>query len=194
MTEIYQLDKNDFLLQLETISSLKFGKFTLASGKKSNYYLDLRIIPYHPELFNTLMKEFSDKLIKELKFDLVCGVPLAGIPLATLISFFTRKPLIMLRKEPKKHGLGRLIEGGDVTNKKVLLIDDLISSGHSKEIFISHLRENRAIVEDLAVIVDRRDRTDGIYAEWEKEMQVSISSLFELSKEEILSYKNNKGV
>ena len=187
------MDNHEFLRNLHEIKSLKFGEFTLASGTKSEFYLDLRVIPYHPEYFATIMQNMYTNLVHDLEFDILCGIPSAGVPFATLLAYLSKKSLILLRKEPKKHGLGQLIEGGSVKDKQVLIIDDLISSGHSKEIFINHLRDNGAIVDNLVVIVDRRDKVSKNFIEWEKNMQITVLSLFELSKEQILSFKQESG-
>ena len=144
---VNSVNKSDFLKSLKRIESLKFGNFILASGKQSDYYLDLRVIPYHPEFFEKIISDLCKNILNELDFDIVCGIPTAGVPIATLVSQITKVPLIMLRKVPKKHGLGKLIEGGPVNNKKVLIVDDLVSSGHSKEVFIKNLRENGEMVE-----------------------------------------------
>ena len=188
---VNSVNKSDFLKSLKRIESLKFGNFILASGKQSDYYLDLRVIPYHPEFFEKIISDLCKNILNELDFDIVCGIPTAGVPIATLVSQITKVPLIMLRKVPKKHGLGKLIEGGPVNNKKVLIVDDLVSSGHSKEVFIKNLRENGAIVENLVVLVDRRDKLNRNFKVWEKNMEISVHYLFEISKDEILNYKDN---
>ena len=83
------------------------------------------------------------------------AIPLAGIPFGTLIAFQLHKPFYILRKEPKKHGLKKLIEGEIKEGQKILLVDDLISSGFSKLFAINALREEGAIVENLFVFINR---------------------------------------
>ena len=185
------MNKNEFLTNLENHDILKFGEFTLASGAKSEFYIDLRIIPYIPEFFSSVMKQLADKLVNETDFDVVCGIPLAGLPFATLIAYFSKKPLILIRKTPKDHGLKKLIEGGDVAGKKVLLIDDLVSSGFSKEFAIEALRTEGASVDALGVIIDRRENREEAQ-KWEKAQEVKVVSLFQLSSQEILSYRKTQ--
>lgn len=182
------MDKNDFLTHLEKNDILKFGEFTLASGAKSEFYIDLRVIPFIPDFFSTVMEQFAEKLLSETDFDVVCGIPLAGLPFATMVAYYTKKPLVLIRKTPKDHGLKKMIEGGDVKGKKVLVIDDLVSSGFSKEFAIEELRKEEAVVTTLGVIIDRReDRTKA--QQWEKSKEVKVVSLFQLPAEEILAYR-----
>lgn len=181
------LGKKEFLQNLEKNDVLQFGEFTLASGAKSDFYIDLRIIPYIPELFSLLMKEWSDKLLAEVEFDIVCGIPMAGMPFGTMISYFTKKPMIFIRKQAKNHGRNKLIEGGDVKGKKVLIVDDLISSGFSKEFAIEELRKEGANVSDLAVLIDRREN-DTESAQWDDKNAVTVRSLFKLKADEIKSF------
>lgn len=182
------MDKTEFLQNLEKYDILKFGTFTLASGAKSEFYIDLRVIPYTPEFFSEIMNQLTQKLLKESEFDIVCGIPTAGLSFGTLIAYFSKKPLIFIRKEPKDHGLGKLIEGGEVKGKKVLIVDDLISSGFSKEFAIKELRKEGATVTTLGVIVDRR-AINNESKEWEEKNAVKVVSLFRLSSEEILAYR-----
>ena len=186
------MNKEDFLVNLEKNDILKFGEFILANGGKSDFYIDLRVIPYHPDFFSSIMKQLADKLTQEgEKFDIICGIPMAGMPFATLIAYFLNKPVIFIRKAPKDHGLNKLIEGGDVKGKKVLVIDDLVSTGFSKEFAIEELRKEGALVDTLCVILDRRENRSEAKV-WEEQKKVKVFSLFTLSKDEILVYKKKK--
>jgi orotate phosphoribosyltransferase len=181
----------EFLDKLVEIDALRFGEFVLASGSTSSFYLDLRYLPAHPDLFSTLLNEFYTHTISKLQFDLVIGIPLAGIPFASAISWISKKPLHLLRKNPKQHGIAKLIEGPDIMNKQVLLIDDLISSGHSKEYAIDAIRETGAKVSQLCVIVDRRNEPD---LTWENKWDINISSIFKIPPQLIEVFKKKKQV
>jgi orotate phosphoribosyltransferase len=182
------LHKEQFLASLHKIESLKFGSFILASGNKSNFYLDLRLIPSHPELFeitgNLLVSKTND-----LDFDIIVGIPTAGVPFASYIAIKHKKPLIYLRKETKGYGMKKKIEGISVNNKKILLVDDLISSGFSKEFAIKNIRDEGGIVENILVIIDRRANENDIL-NWERENKVKVISLFQFSVEEIQKFGN----
>ncbi len=185
------MNKIEFLKNLEINDILKFGEFTLASGGKSDFYIDLRIIPYNPVFFSTVTKQLAEKFENELEFDVICGIPMAGMPFATLIAYFLKKPLVFIRKSPKDHGLNKLIEGVDVKGKKVLIIDDLVSTGFTKEFAIDELRKEGALVDTLGVILDRRENESDSKV-WEEAKKVKVACLFKLSKEEILAFKKSK--
>ncbi len=110
------------------------------------------------------------------------AIPLAGIPFGILIANQLHKPFYILRKEPKKHGLKKLIEGEIKKGQKILLVDDLISSGFSKLFAINALREEGANVENLFVFIDR---TSDNLEEFEKEHSIKVHNL--INVEDIIS-------
>ncbi len=160
---------------LEKSGALKFGDFTLASGSKSKYYIDMRIIPNFPKEFEQLI-DHAVTYIKANIPDLegVVGIPLAAMPFGTLIAYKLKLPYYILRKEPKKHGLKKLLEGELKKGQKILLIDDLISSGFSKLGPINALRDEGAKVDDLFVFIDRTP--EGL-VEFEKEHGIKVHYL-----------------
>ncbi|MFX1323440.1 MAG: orotate phosphoribosyltransferase [Promethearchaeota archaeon] len=175
--------KQEIIKILVKTNALKFGDFTLASGEKSPFYIDLRVIPNYPEAF----KEIIEISINYLKINCpeiegVIGIPLAGIPFATMIAYQLHKPFYILRKEPKKYGLNKMIEGELKQGQKILLVDDLISSGFSKLNAINALREEGAVVGNLFVFIDR---TKQGLAGFEKENSIKVHYL--INMEDILS-------
>ena len=159
---------------LETTGALKFGDFTLASGAKSKYYIDLRIIPNFPEQFDKMVDEavkYIQKTFPEVEG--IVGIPMAAIPYGTLIAHKLKKPYYILRKEPKKHGLKKMLEGTIKEGQKILLIDDLISSGFSKSFAIKALKDEGANVLDLFVFIDRSPGLE----EFEKENSIKVHYL-----------------
>ncbi|MHA2037588.1 MAG: orotate phosphoribosyltransferase [Promethearchaeota archaeon] len=170
---------------LEESGALKFGEFTLASGEKSKYYIDLRIIPNFPEAFDKII-DFAVTYIKNnIQLEGVVAIPLAGIPFGTMIANRLLKPFYILRKEPKGHGLKKMIEGKIKEGQKILLVDDLISSGFSKLFAINALREEGAAVEDLFVFVDRTTNT---LLDFEREHSIKVHSL--INAKDILATGN----
>lgn len=137
-------------------NAICFGEFTLTSGKKSPFYIDMRVIPSFPGFFNEVC-EIYVKMIKHevAKVDRVAGVPTAGLPFATLVSYKLGLPLIYVRKEQKAHGKGKMIEGILRKGDNVLIIDDLITTGGSLINSVNNVREEGGIVRDVAVFLDR---------------------------------------
>jgi orotate phosphoribosyltransferase len=122
---------------------------------------------------------------KHIEFNGVVAIPLAGIPFGTMIASHLQKPFYLLRKEPKKYGLKKMVEGKIKNGQKILLVDDLISSGFSKVFAINALREEGAIVEDLFVFVCR---TSDDLAEFEKKNFIKVHFL--LSANDIQTVAN----
>ncbi|MHA2060152.1 MAG: orotidine-5'-phosphate decarboxylase [Candidatus Ranarchaeia archaeon] len=146
-----------FVLDLVKIGAIAFGDFTLTSGKKSPYYVDLRLLPSYPMVFREAIFE-AVKLTKEQVSDYQCiaGIPTAGISFGTLFSQFTNKPLIYVRKEKKAVGMQRQIEGVFEKGHKALLIDDVISYGGSLLKAVQSIRESGGKVEEAVVLIDRQ--------------------------------------
>jgi len=139
------------------IGALRFGEFTLASGRTSSYYLDLRMIPSFPEVYALAVDAYKDmaERIGVSRFDIVAGVATAGIAFSSPLAFLLKKPMVYVRKEKKGHGLGKAVEGAISPGKRVLVIDDLVTSGGSVISAIEPLRKVGCVVSDAAVLVDR---------------------------------------
>ncbi len=135
---------------------IKFGSFTLKDNSTSPYYIDLRLLISYPSLLKLVCSELCALITdKELKYDLIAGVPLAGIPLATLVGVELNAQGLLLRKEAKEHGLKKTIEGVYTLNQTVLLIDDLVTSAASKREVITVLDDHGLVCKDVVVVIDR---------------------------------------
>lgn len=132
----------------------KLGEFTLKSGIKSPFYVDLRRVSSDPKVLADVGKAYAE-LMEGLDFDRLAGIPVAALPLATAAALETGSSLIYPRIPPKAHGSGNAIEGEYKAGEKVLLLDDLITTGKSKVEAIEVLRSENLIVEDLVVILER---------------------------------------
>ena len=146
--------KEKLILQLYDIGAIKFGEFTLKSGKKSPFYFDLRDMISHPGLLQTAGELIAEK-IKEIPFDYVSGIPYTALPIATLVADRLQKPLIYARKEEKAYGTKNPIIGQYEKGKSCLIIDDLITTGESIVETAEKYEQAGLKTRDFAVLIDR---------------------------------------
>jgi orotate phosphoribosyltransferase len=137
--------------------ALRFGRFTLASGKSSSYYLDLRVVPSDPGAYGLAIAAYEEmaKKIGERNFDAVAGVATAGVTVSSPLAYLLKKPMLYVRREEKGHGLGRQVEGAAQPGWRTLVVDDLVTTGGSILSAVQALRGSGCVVRDALVLVDR---------------------------------------
>lgn len=153
--------KKSQLAELVKKLAVVHGKVTLSSGKEADYYVDLRRATLQHEasrLIGALLRE----LTADWDFDAVGGLTLGADPVATSIMHADGRPIdaFVVRKEAKKHGMQRRIEGADVEGKKVLVVEDTTTTGNSPLTAVAALREAGAEVVGIATVVDRATGAD----------------------------------
>lgn len=146
--------KEDFLLKAYNLGIIKFGDFRLKSGVYSPFYVDLRPLASSPELLKTLAN-FLLELVETSNFDLICGVPYAALPMATVMSISSGIPLIIKRKENKGYGTKKMLEGVFSKQQKCLLVEDVITTGKSLLETIDEVEREQLIVKNIVVVLDR---------------------------------------
>ena len=169
---------------------IKFGDFTLASGKQSSYYIDLRLIPSYPHQFRKMVKFLQNKIINEVgldKFDSITSVPTGGLIIASALAIETVKPLIYVRNKPKKYGTSKTVEGKIWDEMKVVMIDDVATTGGSVVSGIKSLKESKIRIEDAYVIVNRMEGAD----EALKEQGVTLHSITDVMQITKSLYEQN---
>lgn len=137
--------------------ALQFGVFTLSGGKLSPYYLDLRIVPSFPDAFRNCVDLMANAARTMESVDKIGGIPTGGLPWASVIAYSLGKPLVYVRKEVKHHGREKMVEGILSPGNKILLVDDVITTGHNILDALKTLRAEGGVVEDALVLVDREE-------------------------------------
>ena len=146
----------DLLIQYKAV---EFGDFTLASGVKSKYYIDVKTAIMQPALLGEIAKEVAERYT----FDAVAGVAVGGVPLVVAVSPASGKPCAVIRAAAKDHGKSQMVIG-DVAGKHVLLIEDVTTSGGSSKYGIDELRKAGAIVDSVVGVVDRDSGAEALRA------------------------------
>ena len=144
----------------QRVGALKYGEFILSSGMKSNYYFDGRLISLHPEGSVLLGKLFFEQ-IKEQKVDAVGGPAVASIPIATAVALTSQlegQPVkaFFVRPAAKGHGTGQQIEGDLKPGDRIMIVDDVCTSGNSLFLAIEAAESIGCEVIKVAVLLDRK--------------------------------------
>lgn len=147
------------LFELIKQNALIFGKFTLASGEESNYYFDIKKAIFDPETIDLIATVILDCL-KDEDFDFLGGMEVGAIPLIASVvmkSSKERKPIrgFFVRKKLKEHGTRKRVEGWLEEDSKVILLEDVTTSGSSVMEAISTVEEIGCTVKKVIAIVDR---------------------------------------
>jgi orotate phosphoribosyltransferase len=141
------------LLQIKAVKLQPQEPFTWASGWKSPIYCDNRKILSYPAIRDFVKSELSNLVFTEFPdAEVIAGVATAGIPHGALVADLLKMPFVYVRSKPKAHGMGNQIEGHLEPNKKVLVIEDLISTGKSSMEAIEALRAADAKIEGLCSV------------------------------------------
>jgi orotate phosphoribosyltransferase len=149
------------LLSLFRERALKFGDFTLASGRKATYYLDGKQITLHSAGLNLVANGLLD-LLEDVEFDAIGGMTIGADPIigAVLAVAATRGRDLcgfLVRKEAKGHGTGKFVEGPVKPGSKVVIVDDVVTTGGSSILAIERIQEFGCEVVQVVAIVDRME-------------------------------------
>lgn len=140
---------------IERIKSLAVlqGEFTLRSGKKSRYYIDKYRFETQPDVLSALGKLFAQKVTPEV--DRIAGPELGAVCLAAATAIEANKPFVMVRKAAKEYGTTKKIEGELKAGEKVLLVEDILTTGGAVLEAAKSLTEAGAIIVGIVGVIDR---------------------------------------
>ena len=148
------------LIDFITRDAVFHGDFTLTSGKKASYYIDLRRISLDHRVAPLIGQVMTDLIADIPDVDAVGGLTMGADPIAAAVlhqgaARGRSYDAFVVRKEPKDHGRGRQVEGPDVAGKRVVVLEDTSTTGGSPLAAIAALEKAGAIVVGVAVVVDR---------------------------------------
>src|SRR5512136_571370 len=138
---------------LKDMKVVQTGDFVLASGKRSNYFVNIKRASTDPRVLREIGKAMAPHVDKAK----IAGMALGAVPLAVAVALETNRPFVMVRKEPKDHGTKDLIEGEVLPGEKFVIVEDVATTGGSTLRVVSALREKGANVAKAIVVVDRQE-------------------------------------
>lgn len=151
---------------LKECGAIKFGDFTLASGKKSKYYIDIKKASAIPRILKKIAGRIAEQMkTNSIKADYIGCVALGGVPIAVAVSLETDLPLIIIRKEAKEYGTKGQIVGDFIKKSRVLMVEDVATTGGSVLKAIKILRDEELIISNVIVVVDREEGAQSALAD-----------------------------
>ena len=129
------------------------GEFILRSGAKSNEYFDKYLFEADP----LLLKAIAEALVPLVPpgIDALAGLEMGGIPIATMLSQFTGLPVLFVRKKAKDYGTCKIAEGGQVQGRKLLIVEDVVTSGGAILDAAKALVAEGAVLDQVVCVIDR---------------------------------------
>ncbi|WP_219223326.1 orotate phosphoribosyltransferase [Pedobacter antarcticus] len=148
-----ELKVAEFLLQIKAIKLQPNNPFTWASGWKSPIYCDNRVTLSHPSVRTYIRQKLTQLIQEEFgSVDLIAGVATAGIPQGVLVAQELGLPFAYVRAKAKEHGTGSLIEGEIIEGQRVVVVEDLVSTGKSSLQAVQALKDAGLSVAGLVSI------------------------------------------
>ena len=160
--------------QLLSSEAVMFGEFTLTSGKKSNYYVDIKKASTDTAILKNIAGCMKP-LIGDEK--VIAGMELGAVPLAVALALESGLPYVIIRKGERKHGTGKQIEGKLPEGSKVLIVEDVATTGGSLVKAVEAIRNSGGIVNRAIVVVDREEGG----TEKARELDVELIPLVKIS-------------
>ena len=142
--------------------AVKFGKFTLASGAASDYYVDIKKASTRPDVLALLGREIARHA---KRYDLVAGMELGAVPLVVAAALAAEKPFLVVRKGEKAYGTGGRLVGDFAPGQKVLVVEDVTTTGNSSVEAVKVLRAAGLVVDTCVVVVDRDSGAEKAFEE-----------------------------
>ena len=159
--------------------AILFGHFVLTSGKESDYYINVKKLITNPRILKLIAELMGEKAWElGIEFDRVAGPELGAVPIATALSLETEKPLVIVRKKPKGHGTGSQIEGEVKPGDRVLLVEDVTTTGGSVLRSAKVLEKEGAKISAIFVVVDREEGAEKNLSNYTFVPLVRVSELF----------------
>jgi orotate phosphoribosyltransferase len=158
---------------LRDADAVKFGEFELSHGGTSDYYVDKYLFETDPTCLSLIASAFAARLADDGK---LAGVALGAVPLVAVTSAETGRPYVIARKQAKEYGTGNRIEGRLAEGERVVVLEDIATTGKSALDAVQALREAGAVVDRVLVVVDRQEGASELLAEHGIELESLLTA------------------
>jgi orotate phosphoribosyltransferase len=157
--------------------AIKFGDFTLTSGKKSKYYVDIKKASTNPKILKEIAVEMS-RIIgsHDSKIDIIAGMELGAVPLVAAVALETGISYVMIRKEPREHGVKSQIVGDLPENANAVIVEDVATTGGSIVKSIEVLQAMNADIKLILVVVDREEGAQDLMNKFDLELEALVKA------------------
>ncbi len=135
--------------------SVKTGDFTLTSGKKSSYYVNVKEVYTDPVVLKKIAEEMA-RLIRGREVDKIAGIAIGAVPLAVALSFELGIPFLVIRKQKREHGTTIQVEGGLNKGDRIIVVEDVVTTGGSVIAGIDAIRKE-GMCDTVIAVVDREE-------------------------------------
>ncbi|MFB6107987.1 MAG: orotate phosphoribosyltransferase [Haloplanus sp.] len=162
----------ELIAALRDAEAVKFGEFELAHGGTSDYYVDKYLFETDPRCLRLVAEAFADR-VGDAK---LAGVALGAVPLVAVTSAETGTPYVIARKQAKEYGTGNRIEGRLTEGERVVVLEDIATTGKSALDAVEALREAGAVVDRVLVVVDREEGARELLADHGVELEALVTA------------------
>jgi orotate phosphoribosyltransferase len=156
------VDKKEIAQQIYQSAHLT-GSFVLRSGQVSNEYFDKYLFEARPELLHAIATQIKENIPADT--EVLAGLEMGGIPVATVLSLQTGIPAAFVRKKAKEYGTCKLAEGTDVTGKHVCIVEDVVTTGGAIIDGVKELRALGALIDTVVCVIQRNENATDILAQ-----------------------------
>ena len=166
------MERESLVALLESSDAVQYGEFELAHGGTSNYYVDKYRFETDPDCLAAIADAFAARLSDER----LAGVALGAVPLAAATAIAADRPYVIVRKATKEYGTGNRIEGTLEADERVVVLEDIATTGASALDAVTALREAGAVVERVLVVVDREEGARELLAEHDVALESLVTA------------------
>ncbi len=163
---------SELIEALRETDAIRYGEFELSHGGTSDYYVDKYLFETDPRCLSLIAAAFAER-IDEPK---LAGVALGAVPLVAVTSVETGLPYVIARKKQKEYGTGNLIEGRLAEDERVVVVEDIATTGQSAVDAVEALRDAGARVDRVLVVVDREEGASALLEEHGVELEALLTA------------------